>query len=192
MGTHPIFESDFDCLTEKMVHITLTGYGPFTSGAGKDNQIVHDVNASWEAVKEVKNSWSHQVELRTREIEVSYDAVDQAVEDIWKEDPLFVVHVGVAGRRKEISIETKAKNGPYAIKDVLGKLRPDPTIQGPVEICTNVDAKLCVAQCSNELIKTSDDAGLYLCEYIHYLSLLECEKRNASKPRTTCVFIHVP
>ena len=47
-----------------MVHITLTGYGPFTSKAKDKTPIVHSVNASWEAVKEVQKIWDHKIELR--------------------------------------------------------------------------------------------------------------------------------
>ena len=47
-----------------MVHIELTGYGPFTSTAEDKTPVIHDVNASWEAVKEVEKAWSHHIELR--------------------------------------------------------------------------------------------------------------------------------
>ena len=53
------------------------------------------------------------------------------MEEIWKDEPLFVVHVGVAGSRKEISIEVKGKNGPYLKKDALGQCRCDEYIDGP-------------------------------------------------------------
>ena len=69
--------------------------------------------------------------FRTQEIEVSYEAVDKAVEGIWADNPMLVVHCGVAGRRKEICIETRARNGPYNKKDVLDKFLPGEFITGP-------------------------------------------------------------
>ena len=62
---------------------------------------------------------------------MSYEAVDKAVEGIWADNPMLVVHCGVAGRRKEICIETRARNGPYNKKDVLEKFLPGEFITGP-------------------------------------------------------------
>merc|ERR1719379_2675440 len=41
-------------------HIVVTGFGPFKGTSGKDNKvIVHDKNASWEAVKVLKEKWDN-------------------------------------------------------------------------------------------------------------------------------------
>lgn len=47
-------------------HIVVTGFGPFKGTSGKDNKvIVHDKNASWEAVKVLKEKWDNpEIELR--------------------------------------------------------------------------------------------------------------------------------
>lgn len=47
-------------------HIVVTGFGPFKGTSGKDNKvIVHDKNASWEAVKVLKEKWDNpEVDLR--------------------------------------------------------------------------------------------------------------------------------
>merc|ERR1712110_585694 len=39
MGTHPIFESDFDCLTEKMRLVSLIGYGLSLVESAEDKMI---------------------------------------------------------------------------------------------------------------------------------------------------------
>ena len=47
-------------------HMVVTGFGPFKGTSGKDNKvIVHDKNASWEAVKVLKEKWDNpEVDLR--------------------------------------------------------------------------------------------------------------------------------
>jgi len=95
------------------------------------------------------------------------------------------MHVGVAGCRPDISIETKAKNGPYDKLDVLRKLRPEKFVDGPKEIKTTFDFGKCIELSESSCLNTSDDAGLYLCEYIYYCSLLKSEGKKA-----TCVFVH--
>ena len=120
-------------------HIVVTGFGPFKGTSGIDNKvIVHDKNASWEAVKVLKEKWdnpevdlrlfyriittNHQTWFSVDEIEVSYGAVESNVDRIWEKDPLAVIHVGVAGSRKSIDLEIQSKNGVYDKKDVLGKI----------------------------------------------------------------------
>ena len=74
-----------------------------------------------------------------------------------------MMHVGVAGCRPNISIETKAKNGPYDKLDVLKKKRPQgPFVDGPKEIKTSLDYEKCIEIAQNSRLETSDDAGLYL------------------------------
>ncbi|CAG5086477.1 Oidioi.mRNA.OKI2018_I69.PAR.g11222.t1.cds [Oikopleura dioica] len=96
------------------------------------------------------------------------------------------MHVGVAGCRPNISIETKAKNGPYDKLDVLKKKRPQgPFVDGQKEIKTSLDYEKCIEIAQNSRLETSDDAGLYLCEYIYYSSL-----RKSLEMKATCVFVH--
>ena len=72
------------------------------------------------------------------------------------------MHVGVAGCRPDISIETKAKNGPYDKLDVLRKLRPEKFVDGPKEIKTTLNYRKCIELSESPCLNTSDDAGLYL------------------------------
>ena len=71
------------------------------------------------------------MELVTEEVEVSYEAVDAAVDRIWAKRPRVVIHVGVAGTRKSIDLEMKSTNGPYDKLDVRGKIRDPLFVDGP-------------------------------------------------------------
>ena len=63
------------------------------------------------------------------------------------------MHVGVAGCRPNISIETKAKNGPYDKLDVLKKKRSQgPFVDGPKEIKTSLDYEKCIESGANDYL----------------------------------------
>lgn len=68
--------------------IVVTGYGQFKG---------HDINASEEAVKLLPESIEINGKtfvIRKKIIEVVYESVDCAVEEIWNMKPLLVVHCG--------------------------------------------------------------------------------------------------
>lgn len=68
--------------------IVVTGYGRFKG---------HDINASEEAVKLLPESLEidgKTYEIRKKIIEVAYESVDCAVDEIWNMKPLLVVHCG--------------------------------------------------------------------------------------------------
>merc|ERR1711892_1601687 len=57
MGTHPIFESDFDCLTEMVYRIDLSGLSP--------KATIHDLTRRFCALSSLKLAhWSPDVRLR--------------------------------------------------------------------------------------------------------------------------------
>ena len=78
------------------------------------SQVGHDHVKSW--------IFNQKTWFSVEEIEVSYTAVESAVDRIWEKDPLAVIHVGVAGTRKSIDLEIQSKNGTYNKQDVLGKI----------------------------------------------------------------------
>jgi len=43
MGTHPIFESDFDCLTDSKSNETGLSIGPFSFDSGLDNLVLDSI-----------------------------------------------------------------------------------------------------------------------------------------------------
>lgn len=68
--------------------IVVTGYGEFKG---------HSINASGEAVKLLPEGIEingKMFEIRKKIIEVVYEDVDGAVEEIWNMKPFLVVHCG--------------------------------------------------------------------------------------------------
>lgn len=182
---YPSLNSDFSMpgTVKQPANILVTGFGPFDH---------HEINASWEAVKELATlGVPCDSKLITREIPVLYDHVNHHIPDIWRSiDPKVVVHVGVSGDANEVTIETCAHNLGYDRLDVSGSTTPlqcyktDGTdcIHTGLDaqrICQDVNESSCLAMAT-----VSSDAGRYLCEYIYYASLCE--------DSTRVVFVHVP
>lgn len=68
--------------------IYVTGFGLFGGHT--------EVNASWQAVRLLPSEWTlpdgRQCQLKLLEIPVTYCDVDEAVQEIWKEDPKVNVY----------------------------------------------------------------------------------------------------
>ena len=101
-----------------------------------------------------------------------------------------MVHIGVASGTREIRIERRACNNEYCYPDNNGTtpvhsqcVRHD----APDDLATLLpidDVCARVARRTQTPVKTSSDAGRFLCEFIYYQSLFIDRKRT--------VFIHVP
>lgn len=169
--------------TKPMITVLVTGFGPFGD---------HTINASWEAVKELrKMGVTHNVKLITHEIPVEYQTVKQLIPNLWNQhSPDLVVHVGVSSIAEEVTIETYAHNECYNKQDVTGNTAPSECYQkngrdcletgfDVAQLCMDINNGSCLA-----MAVPSKDAGRYLCEYTFYASLSQ---------KSSCVaFIHVP
>jgi len=196
MGAHPR-EAD---------KVVVTGFGPFG---------VHKVNSSWLAVQELSKLGLKDpfAELVTEEIKVDYEYVKDRIPRLWTQNnPLLMIHVGVAGMANAIRLERCGHNSGYMKLDVSGKCPVSGCcIEGFVPsqktcIATSLDLEK-VSKIFDEnhdipaknecddiqdspknplktRIEISDNAGRYLCEFIYYSSL----HIDASR----CLFIHVP
>jgi pyroglutamyl-peptidase len=165
--------------------ILVTGFGPFG---------LHDVNASWVAVKELESLWKDRSSdlqsctLKTREIPVVYSYVSNSLHQVYKDcRPSLCVHVGVSPY-KIIKLERRGKNHGYKHLDVDGQcpVKGSCVESGPVEITTQFDLEAICESLSGKEVEfgISEDAGRYLCDFIYYkaLHLHECP----------VVFVHVP
>lgn len=118
---------------------------------------------------------------------VSYNKVEKILDDaINKYQPDFILSLGYASSRKEVSIEKYAYNEMNAkIKDNDGILCNGIKIKDDVDIIeTNTDIDKMVNNLEEYHIYQSEDPGRFICNEVYYLSLLKM-KRNA-------LFIHIP
>ncbi|MBN9060862.1 MAG: hypothetical protein BGP06_16255 [Rhizobiales bacterium 65-9] len=108
--------------------------------------------------------------------------------------PDAVLHLGVAGRRRKISIETIARPSPSRIAPDAGgrsaASSSDPTHgDAPLKIAAPAQPLLSGFIAAGAPAHLSNDAGRYLCNALYHQSL--AQRRDQSSLRPT-VFIHVP
>lgn len=97
-----------------------------------------------------------------------------------------MIHVGVSGAAKCLTIENKAHGYGYSRKDVQ-ECCPCEGSDCEVALATEIDVKkICEEVNKKKFCEAcvSDDAGRYLCEYTYFQSLrVQCKKT---------IFVHVP
>jgi pyroglutamyl-peptidase len=173
-----------DIATQEKPTVIVTGFGPFAS---------HSVNASWVAVQEMERTGGlgDDVTLVTTEIPVAYDVVNDRVPKLWTNyQPKLVVHVGVSGIAKELTLEQMAHNEGYDKVDIRNNTPMMHCCQEGGQPClvSSIDmGRVCEAikqsGCGVDAV-LSFDPGRYLCDFIYYTSLsIDCSR---------CAFIHVP
>lgn len=194
-----------DLKSETTRYVVVTGFGLFRD---------HQLNTSWEAIRDGRLEIDREVELVTQQVAVSYDEVDRVVSDLWqKYNPILMIHIGLASFEKSIRVEQMARHGPYLHDDIINnaphkdlrlygsgesaleenliekKYSCKPCTFGTSRTCLNID-KICekmMLAYENGVLnlptKKSEDAGLYLCEYLYHKSLLHSDRT---------IFLHVP
>ena len=122
-----------------------------------------------------------------RILPVTFDAADEFINEIKDDPPKRLLMLGVAPS-SHMRIETVARNGIHGRRDQSGEVRFGPIADGEALTLESTlwTPKLCAEFSSglHRLIRTSDDAGLYLCNYVYYQALRKLD-------RTQCGFLHV-
>ncbi|KAJ2450900.1 hypothetical protein GGF42_004384 [Coemansia sp. RSA 2424] len=182
-----------------MKHALLTGFEPFGKPRPSDNR-------SWEAVRQLAGErievGDTAVLCHCFELPVSYSPVSDLVPRLHAgDDYSIVIHCG-AGVDGVVRIEQLAhrtgyvKPGNNGADDVpLGNRVPN--YSTPDELCTSVDVsglRDALAAKGWASVKTSQDAGRYLCEFTYYTSLAEAQTTYADRclPQPKTLFVHVP
>jgi pyroglutamyl-peptidase len=122
----------------------------------------------------------------------SYAAVDRDLPKLFAQKPDVVLIFGVAGRRRHLSVETRARNAQSVLyPDVSGHRPARGTIQrgGPAALLGTVPFTrlLNAVRQSGFPARLSRDAGRYLCNYLYWRAL--------AKARGTLIFVqfvHIP
>ncbi|CAH8447340.1 unnamed protein product [Schistosoma haematobium] len=158
------------------MHIIITGFGLYGSC---------EYNSSSLAVNRLRQIWNKTytdtctgIKLHTIEnVPVTYKAVDQCVNSIWKENPDLVIHVGMDASVTMPILETLSYNSGYDKPDMDGAYCGN-------NGCVNIHGEPILYLDSHIACSISNDPGRFLCGYIYYKSLEYSPDR--------VVFIHVP
>lgn len=163
--------------------VIVTGFEPFGE---------HTVNSSWVAVQELERlGLGEEIDLHVCEVPVEYQAVQNLLPSMWKEhQPQLVVHVGVSGLAKKVTLEQCGHNKGYKRLDNCNFCPASSCCMesGPDCISSVLDMETVCKRVRESgidvAVTVSKDAGRYLCDYTYYTSLYLGQGRSA--------FIHVP
>lgn len=150
------------------MRILVTGFGPFDGfEANPSEQLARDSG------------------LPHRILPVSFQAVDEFLDELAADPPDMLLMLGVAGESERMRLECVARNFVGSYPDVDGR------VFGPGPIDPTGPAALSGTLWKPELesmshdFESSVDAGDYLCNYIYFRAL-------QALPMTRVGFLHVP
>jgi pyroglutamyl-peptidase len=168
------------------MRVVLAGFGPFPGAP---------INPSELLVKALARRRRPALAGLTRIVRVfatTYSSVDRDLPKLFAQKPDIVLIFGVAGRRRHVCIETRARNAASPLfPDAAGHRPASTTIRagGPSALTgTAPFSRLLAAVRANGLpARLSYDAGRYLCNYAYWRAL-----QRASRGYPVVQFIHIP
>lgn len=164
--------------------LLITGFGPFPGirsnpSAALVKRLARDLTLKRNGIAVVP-----------RLIPTIYAAADAMLPELIGLKPDAVLMLGVAAKRKGLSVEIQARNRLAQHPDAAGKRGPRPIIaaHAPARIAGRAPFARIVQSGRGCGIRValSRNAGTYLCNYA-YWQMLDALPRD-----TPCVFVHVP
>ena len=165
------------------MRVLLTGFGPFPGAPFNPSA------ALVKALARRRRPALAGIERATHVFATAYAAVDRDLPKLFAQKPDIVLMFGVAGRRRQLCIETRARNAVSVLFPDASGCRPQHGIialRGPAALSGNAPfARL--ARRRAERPRLSRDAGRYLCNYAYWRAL---EHVRGSRPLVQ--FVHIP
>ena len=163
--------------------ILLTGFKPFN----KDK-----VNPSLEVVKSFDDNYNNnQVYKLELDVEYTNDG-NKVINKIKEVNPDLVLMIGLAGGRKNVTLEYMGVNVDSAtIPDNKGEeiIFNEIVKDGPLSYKTNIDTVSLYNKLKDRRFAISYHAGTYVCNDIYYRTLDYIYRNNLS---IKCGFVHLP
>jgi pyroglutamyl-peptidase len=167
------------------MHVLITGFGPFPGAPFNPSAAVAKTLARR------RRPALATLERACHIFATTYAAVDRDLPKLLAKKPDIVLMFGVAGRRRHLCIETRARNAISVLFPDASGYRPQrPVIElgGPAALKGDAPfARLAAAARSKVASRLSRDAGRYLCNYIYWRALERMDHRGP-----LVQFIHIP
>ena len=166
-----------------MKRLLVTGFGPFPGMKSNPSARLARLLASDLRLKR------QGVQVTTHLFATTYAAADREAPHLASERYDAVLLLGVAARRKALSVERFARNRLARFPDAAGR-RPERRVIAPdglLAIAGRAPIARLVAAGRGQGVRIapSMSAGTYLCNYVYWRML-------TAAPHTPCVFVHVP
>jgi pyroglutamyl-peptidase len=168
------------------VRVVITGFGPFPGAPVNPSALLV------KALAQRRRPALAGVTLTTHVFTTSYAAVDRNLPKLFAAKPDIVLIFGLAARRRQLCIETRARNAMSLLLADAGKHRPargviargaPPSRRGNAPFA----ALLGAVQTTGFPARLSRDAGRYLCNYAYWQAL---GRMHGKRPLVQ--FVHVP
>lgn len=165
--------------------VLITGFGPFPGAPFNPSA------AMAKALARRRRPALATLERASHIFATTYAAVDRDLPKLLAKKPDIVLMIGVAGRRRQLCIETRARNAISVLFPDASGYRPQrPLIErgGPAALIGNaLFVRLAAAAQSKVASRLSRDAGRYLCNYIYWRALEWTGRRGP-----LVQFVHIP
>jgi pyroglutamyl-peptidase len=165
------------------MRVLITGFGPFPGAPFNPSAALA------KALARRRRPALAGIERATHVFATTYASVDRDLPKLLKQKPDIVLMFGVAGRRRQLCIETRARNAVSLLfPDASGhrpchgviKLHGPPTLTGNAPFAR-------LAGAAGTKARLSRDAGRYLCNYVYWRGL-----EQVRGPRPLVQFVHIP
>ena len=165
------------------MRVLITGFGPFPGAPFNPSAALAKALACR------RRPALAGIERATHIFATTYASVERDLPKLLARKPDIVLMFGVAGRRHQLCIETRARNAVSLLfPDARGHrpLRGVIKLRGPAALAGNAPfARL--AGAAGPRARLSRDAGRYLCNYVYWRAL---EQTHGTRPLVQ--FVHIP
>jgi pyroglutamyl-peptidase len=168
------------------MRVVLAGFGPFPGAPFNPSAVLI------EALSRRRRPALAGIELTTHIFATVYAAVDRDLLKLFATKPDIVLIFGLAGRRRELCVETRAQNAASVLFPDTSGYRPKSGLitrnKGQSRRGNAPFARLLGAARSVGIpARLSRDAGRYLCNYAYWQAL---QKSRHGRPLIQ--FVHIP
>jgi pyroglutamyl-peptidase len=163
------------------VRVLITGFGPFPGAPFNPSAALA------KALARRRRPALAGIERSMHIFATTYASVDRELPKLLAQKPDVVLMFGVAGRRRQLCIETRARNAVSLLfPDASGHspLRGIIKLRGPAALTGNAPFARLAGAAGTRL---SRDAGRYLCNYVYWRAL---EQVHGTRPLVQ--FVHIP
>jgi pyroglutamyl-peptidase len=168
------------------MRVLLAGFGPFPGAPLNPSAAVA------QALARRRRPALTGLDRSVHIFATTYAAVDHDLPKLFANKPDIVLIFGVAGRRRQICIETRARNALSVLFPDASGLRPSTGVIDAVGPDSRFGRApfhrlLNAARVNKVPVRLSRDAGRYLCNYAYWRAL-----QKAPHGRPLVQFIHIP
>ena len=163
------------------MRVLITGFGPFPGAPFNPSAALA------RALARRRRPAFAGTERAVHVFATIYASVDRDLPKLLKQKPDIVLMFGVAGRRHQLCIETRARNAVSLLFPDAGGYRPRHGViklRGPAALTGNAPFARLAGVAGTRL---SRDAGRYLCNYVYWRGL---ERVRGTRPLVQ--FVHIP